>query len=73
MPALTSAIAARGEGGSCGHQKCTDGWWLGHVLRHQPRLGRLGRRAKAVQVQKVGGGHVVGIRAITGCTADWQA
>ncbi len=39
---ITSAMAARGEGGSCGHQKCTPGVVLGHALRHQAGLGGLG-------------------------------
>jgi hypothetical protein len=30
---------------------------LGHVLRHEPGLGRLRRRAEAVQVEQVGEGH----------------
>ena len=45
-----------------------------HVLRHQLRLGRLGGGAKAVQVEKVGGGHgVEGMRAITARTARQRA
>ncbi len=50
------SIASRGEGGSCGHHHCTPGWWRATKSRHQPRLGRLGRGAKTVEVEQVGGG-----------------